>query len=159
MGWTLNMPYAPSAAALLQAVFRDRVQALCAKAHDLATRLDPWTALTTWLRAVGTHATANRGLAAAIMSGTPGGDPTLGATCHTMIVNAGDELLVRARHAGSVRPDVTTTDLLKLVSAIALAAEPEPDSAADVDRLVALAIEGVRPRIYDQRRCQVDPDE
>ncbi|MGX7674951.1 TetR/AcrR family transcriptional regulator [Plantactinospora sp. DSM 117369] len=136
----------PSRQALLEAVFRDRVEALCAKAHDLATGLDPWPALTTWLRAVGTHATANRGLATAIMSGTPGGDPTLGATCHTMIMDAGDALLVRARRAGSVRPDVTTADLLKLVSAIALAAEPEPDSAADVDRLVTLAIEGVRTR-------------
>ncbi|MEU4830924.1 helix-turn-helix domain-containing protein [Streptosporangium sp. NPDC023615] len=135
----------PSRQALLEAVFRDRVKTLCAKASELTADLDPGPALVTWLRAVGTHATSNRGLAASLMRGAHDGDPTLGATCHTMIVNAGGELLERARQAHAVRPGVAIVDLLKLVSAISLATEQEPGGAAEADRLLALAIDGVRP--------------
>ncbi|MBT2227776.1 TetR/AcrR family transcriptional regulator [Nonomuraea sp. NEAU-A123] len=129
--------------ALLEAVFRDRVAGLCAKARDLAAAQDPGPALVAWLRAVAAHATANRGLAASLIRGAREGDPTWGATCHTMIVNAGDELLVSARRAGAVRPGIAIADLLKLVNAISLAVEGEPDGTAEADRLLALAIDGV----------------
>ncbi|GAA3515925.1 AcrR family transcriptional regulator [Streptosporangium album] len=135
----------PSRQALLEAVFRDRVETLCAKASELAADLDPGPALFTWLRAVGTHAASNRGLAASLMHGAYDGDPTLGATCHTMIVKAGGELLEHARQAHTIRPDVAIIDLLKLVSAISLATEQELGGAAEADRLLALAIDGVRP--------------
>nr|BAM98961.1 putative tetR-family transcriptional regulator [Streptosporangium amethystogenes] len=135
----------PSRQALLEAVFRGRVETLCAKASELTADLDPGPALVTWLRAVGTHAASNRGLAASLMRGARDGDPTLGATCHTMIVSVGGELLERARQAHAVRPDVGIVDLLKLVSAISLATEQEPGGAAEADRLLALAIDGVRP--------------
>jgi hypothetical protein len=42
--------------------------------------------------------------------------------------------------------DVTITQLLKLVSAIALATEEEPDGPGEADRLLELAIDGVRAR-------------
>jgi AcrR family transcriptional regulator len=136
----------PSRQSLLEAVFRDRVETLCAMARDLAADLAPETALFTWLRAVGAHAAANRGLAPSLMRGASDGDgdPTLGATCHTMIINAGGALLAGALQAHAVRPGVVITDLLKLVCAISLAAEQEPDGAAEADRLIALAFDGVR---------------
>jgi AcrR family transcriptional regulator len=136
----------PSRQSLLEAVFRDRVETLCAKACDLTAAPDPGPALITWLRAVGAHAASNRGLAASLMRGARDGDPTLGTTCHTMIVDAGGELLTRARQTHAVRPDATITDLLKLVSAISLASEQEPSGAAETDRLLTLALDGVRPR-------------
>lgn len=136
----------PSRRMLLEAVFRDRVKALCAKARDLAAAPDPGPALDIWLRAVGAHATSNRGLAAALMLGARDGDPKLGVTCHTMIVDAGDRLLGRARQAHAVRSDVAITDLLKLVSAISLATENEPGGATETDRLLTLALDGVRPQ-------------
>jgi AcrR family transcriptional regulator len=131
----------PSRQALLEAVFKDRVEALCAKADALLAAPDPTEALFTWLRAVGAHAVANRGLGASLMRG---GDPTLGNTCHDMIINAGDALLARARTADAVRPEIAITHLLKLVSAISLATEHEPDGPAEADRLLAIAIDGVR---------------
>jgi AcrR family transcriptional regulator len=136
----------PSRQALLEAVFRDKVETLCAKARDLTAAADPGHALVTWLRAVGAHAASNRGLAASLMRGARDGDPTLGPTCHTLIVNAGDKLLERARQAHAARPDAAITDLLKLVSAISLATEQEPGGAAEADRLLALALDGVRPQ-------------
>lgn len=136
----------PSRQLLLEVVFKGRVEALCAKAHDLLSAPDPGAALVTWLRAVGAHAVANRGLGASLMHGARDGDPSLGSTCHAMITSAGEELLDRARHVNAVHRDVTITQLLKLVSAIALATEDEPDGPDEADQLLDLAIDGVRAR-------------
>jgi len=131
----------PSRQTLLEAVFKDRVAALCAKADDLLSAPEAGEALFTWLRAVGAHAAANRGLGASLMHD---GDPALGATCHTMITNACDALLARARTADAVRPEITATHLLKLISAISLATEQDPDGPTETDHLLAIAINGIR---------------
>ncbi|MFG3001868.1 TetR/AcrR family transcriptional regulator [Streptomyces sp. NPDC048340] len=136
----------PSRQLLLEAVFKGRVNALCATARDLLSDPDPGGALVSWLRAVCAHAVANRGLGVAVMHGTRDGDPTLGSTCHAMITSVGHELLDRARHVNAVRPDVTITQLLKLVGAIASATEEDPDGPVEADRLLGLAIDGVRAR-------------
>ncbi|MFF8370243.1 TetR/AcrR family transcriptional regulator [Streptomyces lydicus] len=65
----------PSRQLLLEAVFKGRVEALCAKAHELLPAPDPGAALVAWLRAVGTHAVANRGLQASLMA-CPTGVPS-----------------------------------------------------------------------------------
>ncbi|MFK0258573.1 TetR/AcrR family transcriptional regulator [Streptomyces sp. NPDC090445] len=131
----------PSRQALLEAVFKDRVEALCAKADRLLAEPDPGQALTTWLHAVGAHAVANRGLGASLMRD---GDPGLGETCHDMITAAGDALLARAQTAGAVRAGITIAPLLKLVGAIALATEQETDGPAEASLLLSIAIDGVR---------------
>ncbi|WP_068921562.1 TetR/AcrR family transcriptional regulator [Planobispora rosea] len=135
----------PSRQALLEAVFRGKVEALCASARDLAATQDPGRALGAWLRAVVTHAVRNRGLAASLVHGASGGDPALGATCHTMILNAGEELLAQARRAGAVRSDVSIADLLTLVSAISQTTEGDPGGAVRAGRLLDLALNGVHP--------------
>ncbi len=71
-------------------------------------------------------------------------DPTLGTTCHTMIINAGGVLLDEAVRTHAVRSGIAITDLLKLVGAVSLAAEQEPDGASQAYRLIALAFDGVR---------------
>ncbi|MET7466229.1 TetR/AcrR family transcriptional regulator [Nonomuraea sp. NPDC005501] len=142
----------PSRQRLLEALFRDKVDALCAAARDLAGDPDPGQALVSWLHAVATHVVTNRGLAASLLHAAHDsdqgsdhdGDPVLGATCHTMIVDAGQEVLTRARQAGTVRADVSITELLRLVNAICLTVEDEPDGAAQADRLLALVLGGVR---------------
>ncbi|WP_157548766.1 hypothetical protein [Nonomuraea candida] len=115
------------------------------RAAEPADAADPGAALVTWLRAATTHAVSNRGLALSLMRGARDGMETLGATCHTMITDAGAGLLDRARRADAVRFGVSITGLLKLVNAIALAAEQEPDGAAQADRLLTLALTGVHP--------------
>ncbi|MFG2823958.1 TetR/AcrR family transcriptional regulator [Kitasatospora sp. NPDC048365] len=133
----------PSRQALLEAVFKERVQALCAKAGELLADPDPGDALAGWLRAVATHAVANRGLGASLMRDA---DPALGESCHEMITSAGDALLVRARAAGAVRPGIAIAQVLKLVGAIALATEQDADGPAEADVLLAIAMDGVRAR-------------
>lgn len=135
----------PSRQALLEAVFRARVESLCARAHELAIAHEPGAALTGWLHAVGAHAAGNRGLATALVQGGRDGDPTFGETCHSLIAEVGQQLLDRARTCGAVRPGITVVQLLRLVSAISLATEQDADGPAEAAALITLALEGVRP--------------
>lgn len=134
----------PTRHALLEAVFRDRVEALCRHARDLLAGPAPGAALVTWLRAVVAHAAANRGLGASLMMGAQNAE--LGSSCHAMILAAGEKLLVRAQQARAAHPDVAIADLLKLVNAISLATEQETDPADQADRLLTLVVKGVRYR-------------
>ncbi|MBM2618857.1 TetR/AcrR family transcriptional regulator [Actinoplanes sp. LDG1-06] len=133
----------PSRQALLEAVFHDRVVALCDRARELAAGGDAGPALTDWLRSLASYGAVTRGLARSLLGGTQ--NPTAG-TCETMLLEAGDALLRPARAAGAVRPEVTIVDLLTLVNAVSLATEGSPDAGAEAARLVTLALDGVRPR-------------
>ncbi len=135
----------PSRAELLEAVLRDRVQALCARAEDLLAAPDAGTALMTWLHDVVTHAATARGLGPALT----GYEPDLEFSPHTMIRNAAQQLLARAHREGSVAPAVTIDDVLQLANGISLATESLPDPAQRADVLVALVADGLlrrRPR-------------
>ncbi|MFJ9374050.1 TetR/AcrR family transcriptional regulator [Streptomyces sp. NPDC101455] len=54
----------PSRASLLRAVFRDRVDAPCARAEEHTLASEPRTALFSWLRDFNAYAAASRGLVA-----------------------------------------------------------------------------------------------
>ncbi len=96
---------------------------------------------------MGAYVAATRGLAASLLPGIRTGDPALtGGTCRRMLADAGGELFARAGAAGAVHPDVSIDDLLTLVNAISLVTEQHPDSTAEADRLLTLALDGVRPR-------------
>lgn len=135
----------PSRRALLDAVFHDRVEALCAQARELAWDAEPGSALVAWLRAVGAYSAATRGLAASLLPDVRDGDPPQSDTCSAMLIDAGSELVQRAREAGAVRPEVSITDLLTLVNAISLATEQVPNGTAEADRLLVLALDGISP--------------
>lgn len=62
-----------------------------------------------------------------------------------MLADAGGELLCNAVATGAVRTEVTITDLLTLVNAVSLVTEHNPDGADATDRLLTLALEGIRP--------------
>ncbi|MFI5606237.1 TetR/AcrR family transcriptional regulator [Amycolatopsis sp. NPDC051903] len=125
----------PGRAALLEAVFRERVDSLCARAAELETAAQPGEALVTWLRAVVAHAAAARGLGAALLIGAKEG-----REYHAKIRDAGDRLLTRAQRAGEAN-DAGVDDLLLLVNAISLATE---DDVARAEALLSLVVDGVR---------------
>lgn len=129
----------PSRAALLEAVLRDRVQALCARAEDLLTTPSAGAALVAWLRDVVAHAATARGLGPALTGYSS--DPEFSP--HTMIRGAAQQLLTRAQRAGSVDPGVTVDDVLLLANGIALATESLPDPAQRADTLTALVAGGL----------------
>src|SRR5262249_28665485 len=135
----------PTLQALLVAVVGDDVAALCAKGRDLSAHPSPDEALYAWLRAVAVHAAAMRGLVAVQMAAepTPETDSAL-AECHEAIRAAGESLLSRAQRDGAVTASAGITDLLKLVNAIAWASEQAPEDTGLLDRLLTLAIDGLR---------------
>ncbi|MFG1891506.1 TetR/AcrR family transcriptional regulator [Micromonospora sp. NPDC049051] len=135
----------PSRHALLAAVFHERVEALCVHARDLAAGADARTALLEWLGAVTASASTIRGLAVALSRDSTA-DVAHEHCASAQLTEAGDPLVRRAVRDGAVAPDVTVTDLLTLVTGIALATEHHPDPAAEAARLLALTVAGVSPR-------------
>ncbi len=127
---------------LLEAVFRERVEALCARGEEVLESDSPANALLEWLRAVVRHAAANRGLGALLLDGSR--DPELARESHARIFEVGERLLVRAQQARAVREAVVIADVFALVNGIALATEREHDGADRADRLLALAFDGIR---------------
>ncbi len=129
--------------AMLQELFHHRMDTLCLHATELAASDEAGTALITWLREVGQYIASTRGLAASMRADSGADDANVNG-CYTMTASAGAVLLQRAQAAGEVRDDVTIDDLLSLVNAISQASEHDPDAPATVDRLLMLAVGGVR---------------
>jgi len=137
----------PTRRALLEAVFHGRIEALCARARELTGAADARAALLEWLGAVTEYAASARGLASALaLDAASAPDTARDSGCLAKLIEVGGPLLRHAAGQGALRPGVTVTDLLTLISGIALATERHADPAAEADRLVALAVAGVSPR-------------
>ncbi|MEV6424568.1 helix-turn-helix domain-containing protein [Streptomyces sp. NPDC051662] len=135
----------PSRSALLEAVFSERIEALCARAVELTGAADARAALLDWLGALTTYAASARGMADAL---TQDGmdDPEHVNACSAKLSGAADPLLRDAVRAGAVAPGVTVADLITLVTGIALATEHHPDPAVEAHRLLGLTVAGISPR-------------
>ncbi|MFD7958108.1 TetR/AcrR family transcriptional regulator [Streptomyces sp. WAC8370] len=134
----------PTRRSLLEVVFHDRVEALCARAREHAGRSAPGDALIAWLRDLNIYAAASRGLASSLLR--DGRDTDLlqeNGDCRAMITATAEDLLHRAQQAGSLRAGVQPEDLLALVNAISLATEHHRDDA-QANRLLDLVIDGIR---------------
>jgi AcrR family transcriptional regulator len=134
----------PTRLALVEAVYRDSVERLCADGARLAETEPPAEALVDWLRGFVTVVAEKRGLAAALTD--EGQASELFAQCHTMINATGADLLDRAKRSEAVRDDITLGDVLKMAKAFAHAAESSPEGPALAERLIALSMDGLRPR-------------
>ncbi|WP_290055991.1 TetR/AcrR family transcriptional regulator [Amycolatopsis solani] len=130
----------PTRRALLDAVFRGQIDALTARAGELAGSPDPRAALLDWLTALTTYAATARGLATALVR-----DSSAAHACSATMTAAGDPLVRRAAEAGVVGAEVTTADLIALVTGIVLATENDPDPAGEAQRLLGLAVRGISP--------------
>jgi AcrR family transcriptional regulator len=134
----------PTRRALLEAVFRQRVEGLCERAHRLRAAEDGRTALLEWLHAVVHYAVSARGFAHILSYEPPTEKPSPNG-CGSRIEAAGTPLLQRAIREKAVAPHVTLHDLLTLAVGIALATEHHTDPAHQADRLFRLAVEGLSP--------------
>lgn len=142
----------PGRRALLEAVFRERIATLCARAGELAEVADARAALLEWLGAFTAYAASARGMAAALaqeglLDPEDGGDNA----CSAQLIQACGPLLRRAQRAGAVAPGVAVADLLTLITGIALATERHPDAAAEAERLLGLVVGGVSPSAVTAR--------
>ncbi|WP_051707112.1 MULTISPECIES: TetR/AcrR family transcriptional regulator [unclassified Streptomyces] len=134
----------PGRRALLQAVFGERIEALCVHAASLAGAADARAALLEWLGALTDYSASARGMGEALAQDGLD-DPSHVNVCAAVLGRGLEPLLRRAAEAGAVAPDVTAADLLALVTGIALATEGRPDAAAEARRLLDLTVRGVSP--------------
>ncbi|RKH07885.1 TetR/AcrR family transcriptional regulator [Corallococcus carmarthensis] len=130
----------PSRQALLEAIFRDGVAQLCERAAAQPGR-DPAAELADWLEELTGYTAANRGLAAALLTG-PDGLSAEEICCTDMLLGVLKTLVTRASSAGAIHAGATPEDLMMLANAIAVANEDDPLTAR---RVLRLALTGIRP--------------
>ncbi|MFQ6396885.1 TetR/AcrR family transcriptional regulator [Nocardia sp. KC 131] len=133
----------PTRQALLEAVSRKRIEALCTRAHDLTGTGDSRSALLEWLTDVVAYCVRARGLAVALSYDAAMSHPH-DNTCSAALEEAGNPLLRSAIEGGTVAEGVTVADLIALIVGIALATEHYPDPAAQAERLFRLAVAGLQ---------------
>ncbi|MFC9097543.1 TetR/AcrR family transcriptional regulator [Streptomyces sp. NPDC057072] len=136
----------PTRQALLEAVSRKRIEALCNRARGLAGSGDSRDAMLEWLSDVVAYCVSARGLAAALSYDGNRADPAHENVCSAALEEAGDPLLRRAVEDGAVAKGVTVADLITLIVGIVLATESYPDPAGRADRLFRLAVAGLSPQ-------------
>lgn len=136
----------PTRQVLLEAVYRDQMEALAAEAERLLVGTEtPGKALASWLRAVLTYNVTHRGLKEALMNMAGDGQKSeLVSSAHAHMRTSGAALLMRAQEAGTIRDDLDIMDLLRLVYGIALANEKSPESVAGANRCLLVMIDGLR---------------
>jgi AcrR family transcriptional regulator len=134
----------PTRLDLIEAVLAEQMAELVDLGRRLAAVEDEFDALSTWLGAALRHGLTYRGLSAAVMNSALDRGSGLVSTWHAEMFEAGAALLERARRAGAVAAEADATDVLRMVGAIAWAAQDGPDNSAQADRLLALLLRGLR---------------
>ncbi|MFI7106988.1 TetR/AcrR family transcriptional regulator [Nonomuraea sp. NPDC050227] len=133
----------PTRQALLEALLGDSLRGLRARSDELLASPSPSRALITWTTAAVEHAMAYRGLVDALVDSLADPASELHATCQA-VKAAGAQLLDRAQHAGTIRPDIDASALFSLIASVAWAAERTP---AHRDRLLAVMFDGLHRRV------------
>ncbi len=129
----------PTRQILIEAVYVGEVDALSQSARDSA-ELEPWDALTTWLRRFVQYVKTKQALIQELFA--EGGSPEAFASCRSALYAAGEGLLARAQDAEVVRADVGIADVLHLVTGIAKITTVDEEQT---ERVLAIALDGLRP--------------
>ncbi|MGV9678605.1 TetR/AcrR family transcriptional regulator [Nocardia sp. NPDC003482] len=128
----------PTRGELIIAVYSEEVAELCAASRSLLAEDPPDDALFDWLRNFIAHVTTKRDLALSITDDSTGQRPALFDRWHHSMHAAASALLTRAQNAGTVRADLTASELLALANGIALTTT----DATQAERLVLLIRQG-----------------
>jgi AcrR family transcriptional regulator len=132
----------PTRTDLVQAIYVDEVEALSRSAAELAG-LEPWEALTSWLERFVGYVATKQALAEELFAVADEERQAVFAGCRSMLYGAGEPLLRRAQDAGIVRSDVSIEEVIRLVAGIAKIPADNPE---DVQRVLAVALDGLRYR-------------
>lgn len=134
----------PTRQALLEAVYRDQVDALGARAAELIQADSPATGLAEWVAALVTFGKAKRSLTTALLE-VLDKDSELLSSSRDVLRGATDALLERAQRAGDARTDVRGTDVIRLAHGVSMAADMGQDPG-QADRMLALIVDGLLTR-------------
>ncbi|AOS61280.1 TetR/AcrR family transcriptional regulator [Actinoalloteichus hymeniacidonis] len=141
----------PTRQALLDAVFRDRIETLSRQARELLDAPSPGAALREWLRMALADAGAIHSLTNSASITFQDEESGHEMSCNELLHRAAGSLLARAQQAGEIRADLTTPELINLVAGILAVTEDHTGdrtkrSQAVMDRMLTLMMEGVEPR-------------
>jgi AcrR family transcriptional regulator len=128
----------PTRPVLLEAVYRDQVEALGALAGKLLAAESPGAALAAWVKALVEFSATKRGLMRELMADSP-----CIPVCKTVISESSCAVLERAQQAGVVRSDVTGSDLSRMAHGLVVAAEFGKDDPELLDRMVSVVLAGL----------------
>ncbi len=131
----------PTRMDLIEAVLADQIAELVSSGRDLLTAEDAFDALSTWLTAAVDHGVTYRGLSAAVMNSALDRGNDLISAWHAEMFDVGADLLARAKQNGTIAADAEAADVLRMVGAIAWAAQGD---SAQASRLLALLMNGLR---------------
>ena len=145
----------PSHRAVFEAVFASEVETLCDLARDLAAATDARAALLEWLDALTRHAASTRGMATVLTQHEVGTPHTVEAVgCTRRLIDAGEPLVRRAALARTVAPGTSMTDLLSLVTGIALATGHQAHPVDAAAHLLDLTVVGISPHPPQAHRAE-----
>ena len=124
---------------LLEALFADEVDALIAAA--VPGDDDPGTALLGWLNRFAEFEDSKHAIVTELLEYPDRSNPMFGSS-RDRVIAAGEPLLTTAQRAGQIRSDVTLTQALDLVLAVARL-DRAPEQQAQILRI---ALDGLRAR-------------
>lgn len=125
---------------LVEAVYREDVDALVLSADTLLTDDDPWAALAAWLLGFVRYAKTKRTFLTELHEAFEK-SPDLAVTSREKIGSAIGRLLAHAQAAGLARPDVTGAEVLQLVGGMCMA---RGATLAQNERLLTYLLDGIK---------------
>jgi AcrR family transcriptional regulator len=128
----------PTRAALLEAVYRDQVEALGVLAGKLLAAESPADALAEWVRALAEFSITKHGLSRELVADSP-----FMPACKTVISESSKAVLERAQQAGVARTDVTSTDLYRMAHGLVMAASSGPGDPGMLNRMLSVLLAGL----------------
>ena len=129
----------PGRQELLEALYTDEVDAVCAAAETTGGET-PGAALAAWLHRFFAFTTSKRHIAAELLKQTDRSNP-LFKNNRTRVIAAGRPLLAAAQHTGEVRDDLTLEQVLDMIVAIATI----HGDAGYTGPILQAALDGLRP--------------
>lgn len=132
----------PSREALIEAVYRNEVARLCARADDLLAGGPPDMAMRRWMDAFGDYVTTKWGMADALRSIIASGAITPSET-RDLMMGAIGRLLDAGGTDGVLRADVSAGDVFAALTGVFLACGA-PDQRQRAERILDLLMDGLR---------------
>ncbi|MFL6119287.1 TetR/AcrR family transcriptional regulator [Actinophytocola sp.] len=132
----------PSREVLVEAVYRQEIEEIAARADALAKELPPAEAVRAWMHEMIRFHTERSDLTAALKAAIDEDSETF-QYCKTKLRGAAWALLEEAQTAGVVRADLEAVDLMRLSHGIAASARSADEAGRE--RMVSVLMNGLRP--------------
>ncbi|MEU6178166.1 TetR/AcrR family transcriptional regulator [Streptomyces coeruleorubidus] len=133
----------PTRHALLEAAYLDRIEAITARADELAAELPPGEALGEWLYELGAGMVRMRGLRVLLGPAVTQTGSTVATACGDSVKSAAERLVRAAQEEGTFRRDVEPVDVLRLAHGVSTAAELADGEGEHIRRYLTLLTEGL----------------